>query len=429
MINPRAAAARAVARVFAGGEALDVPLQDAADGVSVRDHALFKQLCYGSLRHYHQYSGFLRQCLTSPLKQRDADVQALMLIGLLQLFEMRTPDHAAISSSVEACRALGKPWATRLVNGVLRRCLRESDTLRAQLREHEGMDHPAWLVKALRSDWPDHCAELIATNNAPPPMSLRVNKARTDRDAYLDQLASLGIGAQPGALAKQSICLDRPLDVNELPGFFQGEVSVQDEAAQLAAHLLAPVQGQRVLDACAAPGGKACHILETHRDIAELVAMDSDPQRLSRVAQNLERLSLEATLLCADACVPEPSLGEFDRILVDAPCSGTGVIRRHPDIKVLRRSEDIAGFAKQQQAILSGLWPRLKPGGRLLYVTCSVLRQENTDVIERFLSETADASTVAIESSWGVQAGLGRQLLSGTHGADGLFYAAVEKTR
>ncbi len=423
----RAAAATALARVIAGGEALDRPLADALEQVDNRDRALLQQLCYGGLRHYHRFEGLLRQCLKSPLKKRDADIHALLLIGLLQLMEMRTPDHAAISTCVDAARALGKPWATKLVNGVLRRCLREKDKLLSALSEHEAARHPTWLVDALRAAWPEHYEEVLDANNGNPPMCLRVNRQVTDRAAYIKKLEDAGLGGSPCILAADGIRLEHGVEVGALAGFAEGEVSVQDEAAQLAAGLLAPGPGERVLDACSAPGSKTCHLLEWEPKIAELVAMDSDADRLARVADNLERLSLQARLVCGDARSPDAELGEFDRILVDAPCSGTGVIRRHPDIKLLRRAEDIAGFAALQLDILRGLWPLLKPGGRLLYVTCSVLPEENAQCAATFLEETADAECLDLPGDWGIAAGPGRQLLSRPDGWDGLFYALLEK--
>ncbi len=425
----RAAAATALARVINAGEALDAPLADALGQVEPRDQGLLKELCYGTLRHYHRLDGIVARYLDKPLKRRDTDIHVLLLIGLHQLFALRIPDHAALSTCVEACRHLGKPWATRLVNGVLRRCLREADSLESELSEAQRLSHPNWLLSALQQSWPDHWQQLVEANNQHPPMCLRINRRHETRDGYLQRLRGAGIEAESCVLADTGIRLASPVDVSALPGFEDGHVSVQDEAAQLSAGLLDPQPGERTLDACAAPGGKACHLLETQPALAELVAMDSDPSRLARVEDNLARLQLPAALVCGDASAPPAELGQacFDRILVDAPCSGSGVIRRHPDIKLLRREEDIAALADQQLEILEGLWPLLKPGGRLLYVTCSVLPAENAELLAAFLQRRSEATPLALPVDWGIPAGPGRQLLSSATGCDGLYYALLQK--
>lgn len=426
----RAAAATTLARVIEGGEALDGPLASALELVDPRDQGLLQQLCYGCLRHYHQLDGILARFLDKPLKRKDTDIQSLLLIGLHQLLHLRIPDHAAISTCVEACRSLKKPWATRLVNGVLRRCLRESDSLMQGLSDSQQLSHPEWLLSQLREAWPQHWQQLVDANNQHPPMCLRSNRQRTTRDEYLAQLQTVGIEAEACALSNAGIRLAQALDVATLPGFSEGVVSVQDEAAQLSAALLDAQPGERILDACAAPGGKACHILESQPALEELVAMDSEPTRLARVEDNLARLELSAAVVCGDASSPPPELeaASFDRILVDAPCSGSGIIRRHPDIKLLRRPEDIPGLADQQLRILTGLWPLLKPGGKLLYVTCSVLPAENAEVVQRFLEQQDDAASVSLDVDWGEAAGQGRQLLSTPDSWDGLFYALLERT-
>ncbi|MDJ0877568.1 MAG: 16S rRNA (cytosine(967)-C(5))-methyltransferase RsmB [Halieaceae bacterium] len=425
----RAAAATALARVIDGGEALDIPLAEALEQVEARDSGLLQQLCYGTLRHYYRLDGILGRFLDKPLKRRDTDIRMLLLIGLHQLLDLRIPDHAAISTCVEACRSLGKPWATRLVNGILRRSLREADGLTDGLTESQLLGHPDWLLSSFKESWPQHWQQLVAANNQHPPMCLRVNRQHGNRADYLERLEAAGIEAGVCELVADGIRLAQAVDVNSLPGFADGDVSVQDEAAQLAAELLDAQAGERVLDACAAPGGKACHVLERQPQLEELVAMDRDPARLARVEDNLARLQLSAALLCADAAAPPEELtpGSFDRILVDAPCSGSGVIRRHPDIKLLRRPQDLAGLADQQLEILNGLWPLLKPGGRLLYVTCSVLPAENADVVARFLATHDDADSRSIEADWGETSGDGRQLLTTVAGWDGLYYAMLEK--
>jgi len=425
----RAAAARALAAVMVQGASLREPLLQELEQVRDRDRALLQQLCYGSLRSFHRLDAVLAQTLQKKLKKKDADIHALLIVGLYQLLEMRTPDHAAISTAVEACRSLGKPWATGLVNGILRRCSRESTQLLAKLDQCQQLSHPDWLLQALRSAWPDHWQQVVAANNAHPPMCLRVNRRKSSRADYLQSLQESGIDADACRYSEDGIRLANALDVTDLPGFDQGLLSVQDEAAQLAAGLLAPEPGHRLLDACAAPGGKTCHLLESQADLKELVAMDNDPQRLQAVAENLERLELVASLIEGDGRQPPASLepASFDRILVDAPCSGSGVIRRHPDIKLLRRPQDIAQLAETQVEILAGTWPLLRPGGRLLYATCSVLPEENQQLVERFLAATVDAELLPIQAEWGEERQGTRTLLSAVDGSDGMFYALLGK--
>lgn len=425
----RAAAARTLAQVIAG-QSLNKALPQQLDKVAERDRGLLQELCYGSLRQWPRLAAIAAQLLDKPLRSKDQDIQALIILGLYQLSDTRIPDHAAVASTVAATRALSKPWAKGLVNALLRRYQRDSEQLYSKLDPAADLAHPQWLYQRLLQDWGEQQAKLImATNNSRPPMTLRVNLSRISRDNYQHLLQEQGIESEAGAYSDAALYLKQPLDVTALPGFASALVSVQDEAAQLAAQLLAPQAGERILDACAAPGGKTCHALELQPEIQELVALDIDSERLSRVAENLERLGLSATLLAADAAEPPAQLEthSFDRILVDAPCSASGVIRRHPDIKLLRRDRDIEHLAEQQLAILKGLWPLLKPGGRLLYVTCSVLDRENSATIQAFLSQQADAQHCELASNWGQRRDFGIQLLPQDKGPDGLFFAALQK--
>ena len=422
----RAAAARTLQQV-AAGQSLNQCLPTAIEAVDPAERALLQELCYGCLRLHPRLSALVAPMLDKPLRDKDADVHALLLIGLYQLSAMRIPPHAAVSTTVDATGALGKSWARGLCNAVLRRFQREQATLEADLDEAAAAAHPAWLYQRLRSDWPDAADQIIAANNSRPPMTLRVNALQGDRTAYLQQLAQAGLPAQAGSISDVAITLESPADVASLPGFAEGWCSVQDEAAQIAAMLLEAAPGDRVLDACAAPGGKSCHILERSPDVSALVAMDSDAARLQRVSDNASRLNLPITCVAADAAAAD--LGEsFDRILVDAPCSATGVIRRHPDIKLLRRTTDPASFADQQLAILEGVWSLLRPGGTLLYATCSILHEENDDVVGRFLATTAAASADSIAAEWGVPTRWGRQTLPTERGPDGLYYARLRRT-
>ena len=428
-LDPRAAAAQVLGEVLAG-RSLNQVLAPRLAQVSERDRGLLQQLCYGTLRQAPRLQALLAGLLNKPLRDKDSDIQGLLLCGLYQLESTRIPDHAAVAATVGAVATLKKPWAKGMANAVLRRFLRERASLAAGLGEAAAASHPEWLYRALLEQWPAAAADIIAANNLQPPMTLRINTRRISRRAYIEKLAGSGFEASAGQLSPQAVYLASPCDVAELPGFAEGEASVQDEAAQLAAGLLQAAPGERVLDACAAPGGKACHLLELEPGLAQVVAMDVDEARLQKVSENLERLGLHATLLVGDARRPGASLepASFDRILVDAPCSATGVIRRHPDVKLLRRLEDIDQLARLQLQILQGLWPLLKPGGTLLYATCSVLARENSEVVGQFLARQQDAAGVAMEQAWGQPAGCGRQLLPSPQGADGLFYATLRKT-
>lgn len=424
----RAAAARVIGQVLAGNS-LNQALPPMLGRVGERDRGLLQQLCYGTLRQGPRLQAILEQMLDKPLRDKDRDVQGLLLCGLYQLDGMRVPDHAAVAATVGATRVLKKPWAKGMTNAVLRRFLRERDQLTQALDPAANACHPTWLYHELLRQWPEAAAAVIAANNRQPPMTLRVNKRRLSQQDYLAILAEQGIDALPGGIGAQAIQLSQPRDVLELPGFTAGDVSVQDEAAQMAALLLQAVPGERILDACAAPGGKACHILELQPQLAELVAMDVDEQRLHKVSENLQRLGLNASLLAADAARPPAQLQveSFDRILVDAPCSASGVIRRHPDVKLLRRASDIPQLAQQQLDILKGLWPLLKTGGTLMYATCSVLDEENSQVVMRFLSGREDARLCSIPANWGEPTDFGRQLLPSAEGPDGLFYSLLTK--
>ncbi|AYF32853.1 16S rRNA (cytosine(967)-C(5))-methyltransferase RsmB [Vreelandella alkaliphila] len=426
----RAAAARALVPVLTDQGSL-AGLDE--HSVIARDRSLLKELCYGTCRRLPRLEALAGALLKQPFKKRDSDVHALLLVGIYQLLYMRIPAHAAVGETAGAARLLGKEWATRVLNGCLRRLQRESEELQAavDLDESVALEHPPWLLNALRTAWPEQWRAIAAANNEPGPMTLRVNQRHNDREAYLQQLTEQGLSGHLCLHAPDGITLDAPCDVTILPGFEEGHVSVQDEAAQLSAALLgpalAPRPGAHVLDACCAPGGKTAHLLEQF-DIA-LTAIDSDNQRLGRVDDTLNRLGLTAELQHADATQQDWWDGApFDAILLDAPCSGTGVIRRHPDIKKLRRKEDIRQLAKLQRQLLDNLWPLLRPGGTLLYATCSVLPEENAEQIKAFLDRTPDAEvTTPNDVAWGEPSGQGRQLFPAQSSHDGFFYARLEK--
>ncbi|MDB6061927.1 MAG: rRNA ((967)-C(5))-methyltransferase [Verrucomicrobiaceae bacterium] len=429
LLDCRAAAAQVIAAVCAEGQSLERQLSRLEPSVRERDRALLRELCYGSLRWHPQLSALIKPLLQKPLKKNDGDVEQLLIVGAYQLMHTRIPAHAAINTAVEACRALNKTWAAGLINAVLRKLQREQQTLLEHLSDDARRAHPQWLWQRLRSEWPQHIETIAAANNHYPPMCLRVNKLHTARADYLTALAAADITAAACELSADGIRLHEPIDVASLPEFFEGAVSVQDEAAQLAAQLLDVQPQQRVLDACCAPGGKTCHVLELQPQLREMVALDVDAARLHRVESNLQRLNLAATVVVGDALTPSTWWDNvpFERILLDAPCSGTGVIRRHPDIKILRSESDVAQLAVLQLQLLTALWPTLAAGGILLYATCSILPDENTRVLEQFLALTSDARELPIAAEWGIAQPIGRQLLPSIDGCDGFYYARLQK--
>ncbi|MEA2080500.1 MAG: 16S rRNA (cytosine(967)-C(5))-methyltransferase RsmB [Pseudomonadota bacterium] len=430
--QPRKIAAQMVFRVLDQGESLNSLLGPQLAKLSdPRQRALAQELTFGTLRWCYRLEAVLGRLLKKPLKKKDRDVHALLLVGLYQLLFLEIPPHAAVSETVGVVRQLGKAWAAGLVNGVLRHAQRQSSALlesvdsTAQAR----WSHPDWWIKRLQQDWPQDWQHILEANNQRPPMVLRVNVSRTDRRAYLQQLKQAGIEAEPSPFPDTAIRLEWPVAVDSLPGFSHGLVSVQDGAAQLSASLLKLERGQRVLDACAAPGGKTGHMLESVPDLGVLIAIDSDERRLTKVRENLQRLQFYAQSLAADAGNPESWWdGEpFDRILLDAPCSASGVVRRHPDIKLLRQSGDVQTLSQQQQRLLDALWPLLASGGILLYVTCSVFKQENSDALRAFLDRHDDAAELALRFPWGKALPVGRQLLPGEQGMDGFYFARLTK--
>lgn len=428
--TPRHAAVAVLTRVVRDGQSLSGLLPHAFDSLPPERRPLAQELCYGTLRWWPRLEVMLDALMDKPLKAKEVEVKCLLLSGLYQLAYMDIPPHAAVSETVAVSLSLRKNWARGLVNAVLRRFQREQASLEAKLKQNPvaSTAHPQWLLEQLQQSWPQQWPAVVEANNSRPPMTLRNNRTRQTRESYLDELTQAGITANPSAHCPDALTLERPVGVEQLPGFAEGRVSVQDAAAQLAATLVAPQPGMRVLDACAAPGGKTGHLLEICRDI-ELVALDVDEQRLSRVEQNLSRLGLNAQLTAADAAEPASWWDGhlFDRILLDAPCSATGVIRRHPDIKLLRRAEDIPQLAALQQRILDALWPLLRPGGMLLYATCSVLPRENSEQLANFLARHDDACETLLQAEWGQAQQVGRQVLPNQDGMDGFFYACITK--
>lgn len=430
MQGSRHAAVVAIVDVIERGRSLADALPPRLADLPEGERALAQALAYGVLRQRRRLETVADGLLTKRLRARDRDVQVALLVGLYQLAAGSVAAHAAVSETAGLGRSLGKPWAVRLLNATLRRFQRERDhhLARADAEPAVRWSLPDWLLQAWQTDWPDAWEALARNSHAQAPMTLRVNHRRCSRAEYADRLTAEGHDweALPGL--PEALTLVQPVPVARLPGFEAGHVSVQDGAAQFAAPLLAPQPGERVLDACAAPGGKTDH-LNALCPTAELVAVDQDAERLDRVRENLDRLGGHAELVAGDAAAP----GEwwdgrlFDRILLDAPCSGTGVIRRHPDIKWLRRATDIEALASRQRRLLDALWPLLAEGGRLVYATCSVLTAENEDIVADFAGSHANARPEPPGLPVGWPQALGHRILTGDTGMDGFYYACLRK--
>jgi 16S rRNA (cytosine967-C5)-methyltransferase len=434
--SARSLAAHAVARILREGVTLDAALTDALAAADTRLAPSVRSLSYGAVRGYYRHEAILGRLLSSPVKSLDFLVRALLSVALYELEDERTPEYAVVDAAVQTAKATDAVRAAGLINAVLRRYLRERKTLDADIARNPATRHasPVWLADRLRADWPVRWTQLLAAGDAQAPMWLRVNRRQGAADDYLAALREAGIGARAEERVPQAVLLDAPCDVEELPGFAQGLVSVQDLGAQCVAFPLGLAAGQRVLDACAAPGGKTALIAEREPNLADVTAVDIDPQRLERVRQNLSRGDLSAMVVCGDAGAPAGWWDgrPFDRILLDAPCSALGVIRRHPDIRLRKSPSDIDKMPQLQTRLLNSAWTMLAPGGRLVYATCTVTRSENRDLIAAFLQATPGAVILPAEEweGWpnlGEADGFGRQILPGEAGADGFYYAALTK--
>ncbi len=434
-MNPRIPATQILCRVLKDGHSLTAALDAHLTGMTEpKDRAFVQALCYGVIRDYQRLEFALNLLTEKPLRNKDSDVKMVLLMGLYQLRTMRVSDHAAVSETVAAVGK--KTWAKGIVNGVLRQYLRDRQAIDAQIAANTTADscHPLWLLSAIRQDWDAQSPAIIAQNNQQPPMTLRINRLRTNQADYCQLLQANGIEAQPVAVSDTAVQLAEPVAVERLPHFQDGWVSVQDAAAQFAAPLLNLQPGQRVLDMCAAPGGKTAAMLELQPQISVLIAIDIDEKRLKRVEENLRRTNLSGfknliNLVVGDATKPEQWWDGrlFDRILLDAPCSALGVIRRHPDIKLLRRAEDITALQHLQAQMLAAAWTMLASGGRLLYATCSILKAENTQQISTFLTRHPDCVELPIVADWGQPQPAGRQIITGESAMDGFYYACLEK--
>lgn len=430
-VTPRLAATRVLVAVMTHGRSLKAELTTILPAlVDPRDRALVEAICWAVLRRHPAYTAVLADWLQRPLGRRDAELSALLMAGFAQLDVLKLPPHAALSATVEACRALGRPRQAGMVNALLRRALRDGIP---ELPAEAGW--PDWLRQQVRADWGERAEAVFAASAQPAPMWLRVNRRRATPAQYLALLAEAGLQGGEVAWLKDAVCLQTPVAVARLPGFAAGQVSVQDGSAQQVADALVPAEpgvGRRVLDACAAPGGKSAHLLERDPG-AVLTALDVDARRLQRVRETLARTcpGASATLKTADATDlaawwdGQP----FDVVLLDAPCSATGIVRRQPDVLLHRRAEDLPALVGLQAKLLDALWATLGRGGQLLYTTCSILARENREQVEAFLARTPDASVHPLPETFGHPSGPGRQRLPGEQDGDGFFYAQLVKRR
>ncbi|GKT12814.1 MAG: 16S rRNA (cytosine967-C5)-methyltransferase [Thiomicrorhabdus sp.] len=432
-LNTRFIALKICLTVIESGRSLSQALPEGLAQFSDRRERNFTQnMVLGTLRWQVRLEAIRGHLVKKKLKAKDEDINQLILLGLYQILYMDTPEHAAVSETVAVIPRLKKPWAKGFINGVLRNFLRDKDKICAEvdLKPAYRYAHPQWMVRELRKAYPEDWEAVLAANNEIAPLTLRVNTIQQTRDTFLEKLATAEINAESHPTAPQGVLLKQSVDISSLPTYEEGGFSVQDPAAQQAANILLPKPGERILDACAAPGGKTTHLLELSNNEARVFAIEKEPERLERLAENLYRLELEAEYQVGDASLPDTWWDgeQFDKILLDAPCSATGIIRRHPDIKWHRTEEDIEELVIIQAAILKALWPLLKSGGKLLYATCSILPHENTRQIQAFLAEEPSAKEIAIHANWGQASDTpGRQIFPGTNGMDGFFYCLLEK--
>lgn len=429
--NLRALAARCTFAVIDKGRSLADELPQQIAKVDNKDKGLLQELCYGVLRHLPELEHNVRQFIKKPLTGKQRVGHFLLLVGVYQIKYTRIPDHAAFNETVSACKPLKCEHLKGVVNGILRNFQRHqtnedgNDTSK-ELPLPVAFNHPSWFIKKVQAAYPDKWQSILNANMQRPPMWLRVNQQHNQLEHYLTLLNQVDIEYTLIDKLSSAICLKTAVDVNKLPGFSEGWVSIQDGAAQQAARLLDCQPDDNVLDCCAAPGGKTCHILELTPDIEAMTAIDVEAPRLERVKENLQRLNLKAKVIAADAASTETWWDGklYDRILLDAPCSGTGVIRRHPDIKWLRKKDDISVLTQLQQSILKSIWSLLKPGGTLLYATCSILPEENSEQIQQFISENSDAELMKMPETLNT---IGWQILPDHHDMDGFYYAKLLK--
>lgn len=432
--NVRLVAAHILQNLLLNQGSLTSQLNKQQEKVKSEHQALLKELCFGVARYYPKLNSFALYMLDKPFAEKDMDLYAIILTSLYQIEYMSTPAHAVVNEAVENTKTIKKPWAGKLINALLRRYLREADDIKQTLKDTPSVadSHPKWLQKRFKKYWPNQYEQIIEANNARPPMCLRVNLSRVSRETEIKVLEKHQIKSLAGQYAKSALYLDKPINVGDLPDFFTGQLSVQDEAAQLSAEILAPIAGEKILDACAAPGGKTGHILESANNL-ELTAVELEAWRLEKIKDNLTRLAFtNATapkLICADTSQLDSWWDgqPFDKILLDAPCSATGVIRRNPDIKINRKPADIEQLTKIQAKLLKQVWQTLKPNGLLLYATCSLMPEENNQQIEHFCAQHSNAEEIKLTAEWGLALNYGRQLFPTMAGHDGFYYCLLKK--
>lgn len=427
-MTPRAIAAHIIHQVCYKG----ISLSDAFDNAKIKKNKaspFIKEICFGTIRFWLSLQSILKQLLEKPLKKTDKDIECLLCIGLYQLRYMTIKKYAIVNETVEIARELKKSWATGLVNKILRRMIAEKMNPVGMTAEYA---HPNWLIDKIKSTHPQEWQTILKANNHKAPLFLRVNQIKITTEAFQQLLSENQIQSETVLNLKNALLLPNPIPIEKIPGFSEGFFSVQDASGQKVIEYLDLHDSHSVLDACAAPGSKTTHILEKYPKIKKLISIDISESRLQKIKENIKRLQLNTSnhkLITADIekIDKEFPMETFDRILLDAPCSATGVIRRHPDIKLLRKKTDIPILAKQQLKMLNTLWPLLKKGGKLLYTTCSILSEENSDVIKLFLSLHADASALPLDTSWGKACEYGQQVITGDRGRDGFYYALIEK--
>ncbi len=428
--NTRAAAADAIGRIIQSRARIDQVIAAVCTEFSMQDRQFIAELVYGVVRWHLRLSFYLTGLLDRPLKAKHADISTLLLVGMYQIEFMRVARYAAVSQTVAGADVLGKPWARSLINAILRKFLVADGHIRTrQIDAAIRYSHPQWMVEMLEEQWPDDWQDILRNNNMRPVMVLRVNLNRCSVPQYLQLLKDQQIAASAAAAAPAAVVLHARMAPAALPGFTQGLVSVQNMASQMAAPALALQSGYRVLDACSAPGGKLTHMLELEPAVADMTALDISEIRCSEILDNLARMGQSARVMTADAAQPKNwwSGDRFDRILLDAPCSAVGVIRKHPDIKIHRRATDVMKSSAAQKRLLGALLPLLGPGGKLLYTTCSILRQENDDVIGAIVRHMPAVQVQPLDGSFGRATRFGRQRLPDSDHSDGFYYAMLTK--
>tara|TARA_Y100000389_G_scaffold205039_1_gene262333 strand:- start:38690 stop:40018 length:1329 start_codon:yes stop_codon:yes gene_type:complete len=432
--NVRAVSAEIINAVISSGQSLDTALASNEERILVNDRPLLRMLCYGYLRYRWQIEYWIDQLVSKPLRKRDRIINFLLGIGLYQLYKLNIPNYVVVSETVEAAKKLKRKELVGLVNACLRRFERENISKLEIKDEQSKWNHPSWVIELIKKDWPHNWQEILEANNKRAPMWLRVNVSKCTVDQYIERLSLVNIEAYKMDGFDNAVCLKKPQAVSELPGFDSGEVSVQDAGAQIAAHWLLKDTKNSVLDACAAPGGKSSHILEIAGNDLSLVSIDINQSRILSIRENFRRIGKTATILEADASKPEDWWDgvKFEAILLDAPCSSSGVIRRHPDIKTLRRLSDLKNLSNLQLTLLNKLWDLLLPGGTLLYATCSIFSKENDEVISVFLSNHDDALENKLLPNNNIRDLMikkeyGFQILPGLLDLDGFYYAALKK--